>query len=242
MKLTWDAAADRIYETGIDRVVLFPMTGTGANEYSDYAVGVAWNGVTGVTESPEGADANDIYADNIKYLSLISKENWKGTLKAYTWPLEFNMCQGEVEFNNGTARGLFFGQQEHMRFGLAWRTIVGNAVKGDSYGYKLHVAYGLTAAPSEKDHATENDSPEATEFSWELNSIPDAFKSTFDPDNPTELLAPTSHIVVDSINNPDGYAALEAILFGTDESAPGEGDDTDPYLPNPDRFVIEATA
>lgn len=225
-KLTWDAAADRIYETGVDRVVIFPMSGTAESD-SDYAKGVAWNGVTGITESPEGADANDIYADNMKYLSLISVENWKATIKAYTWPTEFNACQGEFEFNNGTARGLFFGQQPHTKFGLAWRTIVGNAVKGDSYGYKLHVAYGLTAAPSEKDHATVNDSPEATEFSWELNSVPDAFVTQ-------NTLAPVSHIVVDSTMNATGYAALEAALFGTDESAQGEGDDTDPYLPTPD--------
>jgi hypothetical protein len=228
-KLTWDAAADRIYETGVDRVVLFPMSGTTvAGEETAYDAGKAWNGVTGITESPEGADANDIYADNMKYLSLISVENWKATIKAYTWPTEFNACQGEIEFNNGTARGLFLGQQPHMKFGLAWRTIVGNAVKGDSYGYKLHVAYGLTAAPSEKDHATVNDSPEATEFSWELNSIPDAFVTTTDP-RTGDVLAPTSHIVVDSTQNPDGYAALEEALFGTAS--------TTAYLPTPDELA-----
>lgn len=223
-KLTWDEAAKRLYETGVDRVVLFPMTGTTMTN-SNYAKGVAWNGVTGVTENPEGADANDIYADNIKYLSLISVENWKATIKAYTWPVEFNACQGEIEFNNGTVRGLFFGQQNHMKFGLAWRTIQGNAVEGDSYGYKLHVAYGLTAAPSEKDHATVNDSPEATEFSWDLNSIPDAFVTTTDP-RTGDVLAPTSHIVVDSVLNKNGYEALEEALFGTLSA--------DAYLPTPD--------
>lgn len=223
-KLTWDEAANRLYETGVDHVVLFPMFGT-TKTNSSYAKGVAWNGVTGITESPEGADANDIYADNMKYLSLISVENWKATIKAYTWPREFNRCQGELEYNDGTHMGLFFGQQNHERFGIAWRTIQGNAVKGDSYGYKLHVAYGLTAAPSEKDHATVNDSPEATEFSWELNSIPDAFVTTEDP-NTGEVLAPTSHIVVDSVLNPTGYAALEAALFGTVSA--------DAYLPTPD--------
>ena len=206
-KLTWDAAADRIYETGVDQVVLFPMTGdTVSGMDTDYDEGKAWNGVTGITENPEGADANDIYADNMKYLSLISVENWKATIKAYTWPREFNACQGELEYNDGTHMGLFFGQQDHMKFGLAWRTIVGNAVKGDSYGYKLHVAYGLTAAPSEKDHATVNDSPEATEFSWEL--------------------APTSHSVVASTTNSAGDTALENALFGTLSTAP--------YLPTPD--------
>lgn len=234
-RLTWDAAADRIYETGVDRVVLFPMFGATMTD-SAYGQGKAWNGVTGITESPEGADANDIYADNMKYLSLISVENWKATIKAYTWPNEFNRCQGEIEYNDGTNKGLFFGQQNHAKFGLAWRTIVGNAVKGDSYGYKLHVAYGLTAAPSEKDHATVNDSPEATEFSWELNSVPDAFVTTVDPTT-NDVLAPVSHIVVDSINNPNGYEALEAALFGTDESAQGEGDDTPAYLPTPDELI-----
>ena len=224
-KLTWDEAANRIYETGVDRVVLFPVGDT-LMQNSAYSKGVAWNGVTGITENPEGADANDIYADNMKYLSLISVENWKATIKAYTWPTEFNTCQGEIEFNNGAgARGLFFGQQNHQRFGLAWRTIVGNAVQGDSYGYKLHVAYGLTAAPSEKDHATVNDSPEATEFSWDLNSIPDAFEDTPDP-RTGNVLAPTSHIVVDSTLNSDGYEELEKALFGTNS--------TEPYLPTPD--------
>lgn len=222
-KLTWDEAANRLYETGVDHVVLFPMFGT-VQTNSAYAKGVAWNGVTGITENPEGADANDIYADNMKYLSLISVENWKATIKAYTWPREFNRCQGELEYNDGTHMGLFFGQQNHEKFGIAWRTIQGNAVKGDSYGYKLHVAYGLTAAPSEKDHATVNDSPEATEFSWDLNSIPDAFVTTEDANG--EVLAPTSHIVVDSVLNATGYAALEAALFGTNS--------TNPYLPTPD--------
>lgn len=223
-KLTWDEASNRLYETGVDRVVLFPVGDTLMTN-SAYSKGVAWNGVTGITENPEGADANDIYADNMKYLSLISVENWKATIKAYTWPREFNACQGELEYNDGTHVGLFFGQQNHVRFGLAWRTIVGNAVQGDSYGYKLHVAYGLTAAPSEKDHATVNDSPEATEFSWDLNSIPDAFVTTKDP-RTNAVLEPTSHIVVDSTLNPNGYKALEEALFGTLSA--------DPYLPTPD--------
>jgi len=221
-RLTWDATGDRLYETGIDRVVLFPMGSDGT-----YGNGIAWNGVTGITESPEGAEANDIYADNIKYLSLISAENWKGTIKAYTYPKEFNKCQGEYEYNDGTYSGVFFGQQTHAKFGLAWRTIVGNDSEGDAYGYKLHVAYGLTAAPSEKDHATVNDSPEATEFSWEISSIPAAFTKTFTGD--TELLKPVSHFVVESKNNADVYGAIEDLLFGTD--------DDNASLPTPDDLV-----
>lgn len=230
-QLTWDEAAKRLYETGVDKVVLFPMNSSGA-----YPIGYAWNGVTGITESPEGADANDIYADNIKYLSLISVENWKATIKAYTWPAEFNPCQGEYEFNNGTTKGIFFGQQTHAKFGLAWRTIQGNAAEGDSYGYKLHVAYGLSAAPSEKDHATVNDSPEATEYSWELNSIPEAFKTTRDPET-NELLAPVAHIVVDSRDNATAYAKLETILFGADEDETAGTDEVVPSLPGPDALI-----
>lgn len=222
-RLTWDAAEDRIYETGVDRVVLFKY---GTNGYS---TGVAWNGVTGVTESPEGADANDIYADNIKYLSLISAENWKGTIKAYTYPKEFSECMGEYEYDDGTRKGVFFGQQPHVKFGVAWRTIVGNAVQGDAYGFKLHVAYGLTAAPSERDHATVNDSPEATEFSWEINSIPEAFTTKFTGDS--DVLKPVSHIVVDSVDNAEVYSWLEDKLFGTVS--------TNPTLPTPDDFVTE---
>ena len=222
-KLTWDAAEDRIYETGIDQVVLFKYSG------NTYGTGVAWNGVTGVTESPEGADANDIYADNKKYLSLISAEDWKGTIKAYTYPLEFSECMGEYEYNDGTRRGVFFGQQTHVKFGLAWRTIVGNATQGDAYGFKLHVAYGLTAAPSERDHATVNDSPEATEFSWEINSIPESFTQKFTGD--ADTLKAVSHIVVDSVDNTTLYNWLSDKLFGTVS--------TNPTLPLPDDFVSE---
>lgn len=210
MRLTWDESDKRLYETGVDHVALYPMSGNA------YGTGVAWNGVTGITENPEGADANDIYADNMKYLSLISVENWKATIKAYTWPTEFNACQGEYEFNSGTRRGLFFGQQNHLKFGLAWRTIQGNATEGDSYGYKIHIAYGLSAAPSEKDHATVNDSPEATEFSWDLNSIPESFANQVDSND----LQPIAHFVIDSRDNLDYYNALEEKLFGGDSNAP----------------------
>lgn len=214
-RLKWDESTKRLYETGVDHVALYPMITAGVN-VGNYGTGVAWNGVTGITENPEGADANDIYADNMKYLSLISVENWKATIKAYTWPNEFNACQGEYEFNNGTRRGLFFGQQQHQKFGLAWRTIQGNDTEGDAYGYKLHIAYGLTAAPSEKDHATVNDSPEATEFSWDLNSIPEAFADQVDGVD----MQPIAHFVIDSRDNQDYYDALEEKLFGTASSTP----------------------
>jgi len=219
-KLTWDETAKRLYETGVDHVALFVMNPSGSVD--EYSTPVAWNGITGITESPDGADANDIYADNIKYLSLISKENWKGTIKAYTSPKDFKLCEGEIEFNDGAhVSDIYFGQQSRRRFGLAWRTIVGNASEGDGYGYKLHIAYGLSAAPSERDHATENDSPEATEFSWEINSIPQVVTkelyTDFIPD-------PVSHIVVDS-KKPDGtdnsvYTALETYIFDDSHHLP----------------------
>lgn len=162
--LNWDADGERLFETGVDRVVLYLM-----NEDGTYQNGKAWNGVTGITESPEGAEANDIYADNIKYLSLISKEDWKGTIKAYTYPEEFNECMGNYKKEGIKA---FFGQQKRKKFALSWRTRLGNDVVGDSFAYKVHIAWGLSAAPSEMDHATVNDSPEAQEFSWEISSIP----------------------------------------------------------------------
>ena len=162
--LEWDKDNQRLFETGVDHVVLYLMNDNGV-----YEAGEAWNGVTGVTESPEGADANDIYADNIKYLSLISKEDWKGTIKAYTFPISFNKCMGNI-YND--AFKAFFGQQKRTKFGISWRSLWGNDTVGDAFAYKLHLAWGLSAAPSEADHATQNDSPEAQEFSWEVSSIP----------------------------------------------------------------------
>lgn len=237
-RLTWDANADRLYETGVDHVALFLMKSDGT-----YDIGKAWNGITGITESPDGADANDIYADNIKYLSLISAENWKGTIKGYTYPNEFNLCQGEYEFNNGGSGdslvdGVFFGQQPRRRFALAWRTIVGNAAEGDAYGYKLHIAYGLSAAPSEKDHSTVNDSPEATEYSWEINSIPEVPTEEIDGGVP----GPVSHVVIESRGNESVYNAIEDLVFGVTEDAQAEIDDADPTLPNIDGLITAIKA
>ena len=162
--LNWDVDGERLFETGVDRGALYIMNTSGG-----YETGKPWNGLTGVTESPEGADANDIYADNIKYLSLISKEDWKGTIKAYTYPEEFNACMGNVKASGIKA---FIGQQSRKKFAFSWRSLIGNDTVGDKFAYKLHLAWGLSAAPSEMDHATQNDSPEAQEFSWEISSIP----------------------------------------------------------------------
>lgn len=215
--LTWDAEGERLYETGVDHGVLYVLGNSG------YGNGVAWNGLTGVTESPEGADANDIYADNLKYLSLISEENWKGTIKAYTYPTEFNECMGIGKISASTINKAFFGQQVRSKFGFSWRSRVGNDLLGDKYGYKLHIAYGLTAAPSEMDHATKNDSPEATEFSWEISSIPASTTSKIYTGggkataNETAL-KPVAHIVI--LSTCSKIQTIENTLYGTQNSAP----------------------
>lgn len=226
--LTWDADGERLFETGVDHAVLYLMKDDGT-----YADGVAWNGITGITESPEGAEANDIYADNIKYLSLISKEDWKGTIKAYTFPVEFNECMGN--YGIATSTGVtgtkgFIGQQKRRKFALSWRTRMGNDTVGDSFAYKIHIAWGLSAAPSEMDHATENDSPEAQEFSWEISSVPPQTNSKlpigYDDVKSEEIkvaIQPCAHVFVTSkIVTFDGQtdvtntalAALEDYLYG----------------------------
>jgi len=236
--LTWDGTGDRLYETGVDRGVYYAM-----NDSGKYGDAVAWNGLTGVTESPDGADANDIYADNIKYLSLISKENWKGTIKAYTYPVEFNACMGQVDIPDAFA---YFGQQSRSKFGFSWRSLVGNDVKGDKYSYKLHIAYGLSAAPTEMDHATENDSPEAQEFSWEISSIPptSGLKIYTNGDKTSaneKLLAAVAHVTIYKTVGTNSNAALvtaiENKLYGTDDSAPGEGDGTTGTLPSLESLI-----
>lgn len=241
--LVWDADNERLFETGVDHVVLYLM-----NDDGTYANGVAWNGVTGITESPEGADANDIYADNIKYLSLISKEDWKGTIKAYTYPKEFNQCMGNFGVGS-TSSTLGFkahvGQQKRKKFALSWRTRLGNDTLGDGFAYKIHIAWGLSAAPSEMDHATQNDSPEAQEFSWEISSIPPQTSEKIPYDGSTTeankiAVQPCAHVFVaskivtfDQVTDADNedLAALEAYLYGTNESAVGEGDDTPAKVP-----------
>lgn len=243
-QLSWDRDGERLFETGVDRTVLYLM-----NDDGTYEDGVAWNGITGITESPEGAEANDIYADNIKYLSLISKEDWKGTIKAYTYPKEFNQCMGNHGFGTSTtALGFkgFAGQQTRRKFALSWRSLLGNDTVGDKFAYKVHIAWGLSAAPSEMDHATQNDSPEAQEFSWEVSSIPPQTSAKIHVDGTTSTstmksLQPCAHVFVASkIVKFDGatpatnscLTALENYLYGTNESAVGEGDDTPAKVPS----------
>lgn len=209
--LVWDAAGDKFYETGVDRGVLYLPDSNG-----NYDNGYAWNGLTTVTESPTGAEATPTYADNIVYANLISVERWAGTIEAYTYPDEFAECDG----SNEAQIGVFVGQQPRRRFGFAYRTIKGNDVDGNELGYKLHLVYGATAAPSEKAYATVNDSPEMITFSWELTTVPVAVTG----------MKPTASITVDSTKVDAGaLAALELILYGSIG--------VDPALPLPDAVL-----
>lgn len=217
-KLTWDDTGKRLYETGVKQGVLFPM---GAN--GSYGTGVAWNGLTAVTESPSGAEPTALYADDIKYLELMSNEEFGATIEAYTYPDEFAECDGSVEITDG----LKIGQQPRKTFGLCYRTTLGNDVKGNDYGYKLHLVYGCKAAPSEKAYATINDSPEAITFSWEVTTTPVSVTGH----------KPTAHIEIDSTKvDAAKLAALEAIIYGSD-AAGGSGSGVDPKLPLPDEVI-----
>lgn len=202
-RLTWDADGKRLYETGVDRGVLYPRTGVDGA----YGTGVAWNGLTGVTESPGGAEATDLYADNIKYLSMRSAETFAATVEAYTYPPEFEQCDGLAELGDGVT----IGQQDRVPFGLCYRTLLGNDAKGQGYGYKIHIIYGCTASPSEKNYQTVNDSPEAITFSWEINATPIAVTG--------EGLKPTACLVIDSTRvAADKLQEIEDALYGDDSS------------------------
>lgn len=197
-KLVWDQTGERYYETGVKNGVLYVQ-----GEGGTYQTGVAWNGLTAVTESPSGAEPTTLYADDMKYLTLMSAEEFGATIEAYTYPVEFNQCNGEAEI----ATGVIVGQQDRKSFGLCYRTTVGNDVDGNAYGYKLHIIYGAKAAPSEKAYAAINDSPEAITFSWELTTTPinvEGFK-------------PTANITIDSTKaDASKLTALEAILYGSE--------------------------
>lgn len=196
MKLTWDQAGERLYETGVKKGVLY-VQGTGGT----YPTGVAWNGLTGVTESPSGAEASPIYADDTKYLNLMSAEEFGATVEAYTYPDEFAECDGSAEL----AVGVRIGQQPRKVFGMAYQTALGNDLEGTDYGYKLHLIYGAMAAPSEKAYASVNDSPEAITFSWELTTTPVEVPGK----------KPTASLTIDSTKvDATKLAALEKILFG----------------------------
>lgn len=218
-RLTWDTTGERYYETGVKQGVLYPIQADGK-----YTKGVAWNGLTAVTESPSGAEATALYADDIKYLNLLSNEEFGATIEAYTYPDEFADCDGSAAL----ATGVMIGQQKRKTFGLCYRTTLGNDVDGNDYGYKLHLIYGCLAAPSEKAYATINDSPEAITFSWEVSTTPvnvAGFK-------------PTSQITIDSTKaDATKLAALEDILYGKDGDT-----STEPRLPLPDEVATLMTA
>lgn len=218
-KLTWDATGKKFYETGIDRGVLYPQ-----NEAGIYPLGVAWNGLVSVSESPSGAEATPIYADNIKYLNLISAEEFGATIEAYTYPDEFALCDGTAALSTG----VLIGQQTRKSFGLAYRTALGNDVEGQDYGYKLHLIYGAQAAPSEKAYQTINDSPEAITFSWEITTTP----------VPVTGYKPTASITIDSTKvTPEKLAALELILYGKNATTEPVAEAVPARLPLPDEIA-----
>lgn len=217
-KLVWDKTGDRLYETGVKNGVLYiPTAGV-------YSKGVAWNGLTAVTESPSGAEATALYADDTKYLSLMSAEEFGATIEAYTYPDEFAACDGSAEL----ADGVMIGQQKRSTFGLCYKTTIGNDTEGNDHGYKLHIVYGAQAKPSERAYASINDSPEAITFSWEITTT---------PVNVTGA-KPTASLVIDSTKaDPSKLAALEDILYGKDGEPASE-----PRLPLPDEIKSLMTA
>lgn len=220
MKLVWDKTGEHFYETGVKNGVIYPMS-----ERGTYPKGVAWNGLTAITESPSGAEATALYADDIKYLNLMSNEEFGATVEAYTYPDEFAECDGSASLT----KGVYIGQQARKTFGLCYRTTLGNDAKGNDYGYKLHIIYGATASPSEKAYSTINDSPDAITFSWELSTTPVAVAN----------FKPTASLTIDSTKvDTAKLTALEEILYGKD----GTGEDNttgavDPRLPLPDEIA-----
>lgn len=201
--LKWDQEGERHYETGVDRGVLFPMGSAG------YEVGVPWNGLTNISENPSGAEPTPLYADNIKYLNLISAEEFAATLEAYTYPDEFAECDGTAEL----VPGVYIGQQSRKKFGLSYRTLVGNDTLGTQYGEKIHLVYGCQAAPSSKAYATVNDSPDAVTLSWEVTTTAIEVGG--------EDFKPTATVVIDSRKvSAQAFAALKTVLYGSEAEEP----------------------
>ena len=210
-KLIFDKTGERFFETGVNKGVLYVQDAQGT-----YPQGVAWNGLTAVTESPSGAEATPLYADNIKYLNLMSTEEFGATVEAYTYPDEFAVCNGELAL----VEGVSIGQQARKAFGMSYQTKIGNDVEGTELGYKIHIIYNALAAPSEKAYATINDSPEAITFSWELSTTPVEVSGG----------KPTATLVIDSTKvSAEALAAVEAALYGTESE--------EAHLPLPDEIV-----
>ena len=224
-KLTWDQTSERLYETGVSKGVLYVVDSNG-----DYGDGVAWNGLTAVNESPSGAEANPVYADNIKYLNLISTEYYGATIEAYTYPPEFAECDGSAEI----ATGIMIGQQKRKMFGFSYQSVIGNDTENTSYGYKIHLIYGAMAAPTERGYNTIGETPEAMTMSWEISTTPVEVPG----------FLPTASMVIDSTKiNSAKLAELEAILYGTNAVAADAEhnisavDATSPRLPLPAEVI-----
>ena len=223
-KIVWDKTGERFYETGVDRGVLYVQDNLG-----QYPKGVAWNGLTGVTESPTGAEPTPLYADNIKYLNLISVEEFEANIEAYTYPEEFEECDGSAELTPGVT----LGQQPRKTFGLCYRTRLGNDLEGEDYGYKLHLIYGAKAAPSDKGYETINDTPDAITFSWDVTTTP----------VPVTGFKPTASLVIDSTKvDSVKLKSLEDILYGR-AAVEGEtpSDAVEARLPLPDEVLTIIT-
>ena len=196
-RIQWDSNGERLYETGVKNCVLYVY------DAGNYGEGVAWNGITSISENPSGAEPTPLYADDIKYLNLISTEEFSASVEAYTYPLEFAECDGSAEL----ASGIFIGQQPRKTFALCYRTTVGNDMEGDAFGYKLHLIYGCTATPSQKSYQTINNSPEAMTFSWDINTVP----------VPVEGHKATATLTIDSTRTlPEKLKVIENALYGAD--------------------------
>lgn len=218
-QIVWDKTSERLYRTGVDRVVLFPQKTTDGT----YDIGVGWNGVTKISESPDGGDTTAIYANNNLYLNLVAKENFKGSITAYTYPKEWEQCDGSASIPTAGAKpigGLRITGQQRTPFGLAYRTLIGNDTKGTDFGYEIHLVYNATAGVSSQDYQTVNDSPEALELSWDFSTLPIDVPGA----------KPSAHLVISSLTaDPTKLKALETKLYGT-ESA-------DPALPLPQEVI-----
>lgn len=218
-RIVWDGTGERYYETGVKQGVLYPVDDKGV-----YSEGVAWNGLTGVTESPSGAEATPLYADDIKYLNLMSAEDFGATIEAYTYPDEFAECDGSVEI----APGVSAGQQSRKMFGMCYRTALGNDTDGTEYGYKLHLVYNALASPSDKGYATINDSPEAITFSWEVTTTPVTIPG----------FKPSASLTINSTKvDAAKLKELEDILYGKDPTGADTDDGAVPRLPFPDEII-----
>ena len=218
-KLEWDKTGERLYETGTDRGVLYVASN------GTYPTGVAWNGLTGVDENPSGAEANAQYADNIKYLELRSAEDFGATVTAYTYPDEFEQCDGSAE----PTEGMYIGQQARKMFGMSYRTKIGNDVDGDEHGYYIHLIYGATASPSQRSYKTINDSPEPIEFSWEVTTTPVNITG----------YKPVAHIRINSTKaDPEKLAVLESVLYGANAEGNAEGRTASLPLPDAVKTIL----